>query len=159
MAYRMSDGAAAYPTYQSHFSRKAGKRSAIYRKLSDALCLSDLPIRRHGATSCRAGKRSAIYRKLSDALCLSDLPVRRHEVTSCRAGKRSATRRKIYRSLLCAQAMPLAYSGGSSGTNASSDALSLSLSLSFRLRWPTLRPSRTSLSYQCRCTSGSFSQS
>lgn len=42
---------------------------------------------------------------------------------------------------------------------ASSVAVRRDVSLSVKFRCPTLRPGRTSLSYQCRCTSGNFSQS
>ena len=48
---------------------------------------------------------------------------------------------------------------GRSGIKASSVAVRRDVSLSVKFRCPTLRPGRTSLSYQCRCTSGSFSQS
>ena len=105
-----------------------------------------------GLRFCSPGKRSAGDIPGCGVTALSRLQF-------CSPGKRSAAGFSYQASFACAQAIPLAYSGGSRGTSASSVALRRPVSLSFRLRCPTLRPGRTSLSYQCRCTSGSFSQS
>ncbi|SUG84458.1 carbamate kinase [Salmonella enterica subsp. enterica] len=82
-----------------------------------------------------------------------------HPSVIATGGDRECAAHAVYLSLLCAQIMPLAYSPGRSGESASRVALRRDVSLSVRFRWPTFRPGRTALSYQCRCTSGSFSQS